>query len=229
MAEYLVLPERSRVHPITDDLPAAHAAFAEPLSCSLHAVERGDVGFEDVVVVAGVGPIGLGMVVGAKLRNPRCLIAVDSNPDRLGLAEACGADITIDFTSLDPVAEVMELTDGYGCDLYFEATGHPQGVIQGLEMLCKMGRFVEFSVMREATTVDWTIIGDSKELDVRGAHLGAECWQTAIRLLERNSLPMDRIVSHQLPLEEFARGLELVGDGRSSMKVSLVGFSEGPG
>ena len=41
------------------------AAFIEPLSCALHAVERGGIGFEDVVVVAGCGPIGLGMVAGA--------------------------------------------------------------------------------------------------------------------------------------------------------------------
>ncbi len=65
MAEYMAVPPQSRVHRVDGQLPAAHAAFAEPLSCSLHAVERGDVGFDDVVVVAGVGPIGLGMVAGA--------------------------------------------------------------------------------------------------------------------------------------------------------------------
>lgn len=224
MSQYLLLPEASRVHRISPDLPAAHAAFAEPLSCALHAVERGEVGFEDVAVVAGVGPIGLGIVAGARARNPAHLVAVDADDRRLELAKACGADITINLQTSDPIAEVAELTDGYGCDVYFDATGHPAGVGQGLQMLRKLGRFVEYSVMREPATVDWTVIGDTKELDVRGAHLGPHTWPTAIRMLERKTLPMDRIVTHQLPVERFAEGIDLVADGRRSVKVSLTGF-----
>ena len=37
-------------------------------------------------------------------------------------------------------------------------------------MIRKLGRFVEFSVFGKETTVDWSIIGDRKELDIRGAH-----------------------------------------------------------
>lgn len=225
MAEYLLLPPQSRVHRITDSLAPAHAAFTEPLSCALHAVERGQLGLEDVVVVAGVGPIGLGMVAGARLQSPRHLVAVDANPERLELARACGADLTVQLGEEDPAAVVAELTGGYGCDVYFDATGHPAGVSQGLQLLRKRGRFVEYSVMREPATVDWTIIGDSKELDVLGAHLGANCWPTAVRLLESGRLPMDRIVSHQLALEEFAAGIELVAEGRRSVKVTLAGFA----
>ena len=224
MAEYMALPPLARVHRISAELPAAHAAFAEPLSCSLHAVERGDISFDDVVVVAGAGPIGLGMVVGAKLRHPRTLVAVDNYAPRLEVAKACGADLVVNVSQEDPVSVIRDLTDGYGCDVYFEATGHPSGVAQGLSMLRKAGRFVEYSVMREPATVDWTVIGDSKELEVRGAHLGPYCWPPAIGLLEGGSLPMDRIVTHQLPVEDFAHGLKLVADGRESVKVSLVGF-----
>ena len=54
----------------SQDLPPAHAAFAEPLSCALHAVERATITFDDVVVVAGCGPIGLGMIAGAKAKYP---------------------------------------------------------------------------------------------------------------------------------------------------------------
>ena len=46
----------------------------------------------------------------------------------------------------DVVAKVLEMTDGYGCDIYIEASGHPASVIQGLNMVRKLGRFVEFSV-----------------------------------------------------------------------------------
>src|SRR5882757_2284231 len=90
MADYLLVPANARVHKISADLPAAHAAFAEPLSCSLHAVERATIGMEDVVVVAGAGPIGLGMIAGAHQRGPKLTIALDFDPHRRELALACG-------------------------------------------------------------------------------------------------------------------------------------------
>lgn len=52
----------------------------------------------------------------------------------------------------DVVDEIMKLTDGYGCDIYIEATGHPSSVVQGMQMIQKLGTFVEFSVFVEPTT-----------------------------------------------------------------------------
>ena len=56
--------------------------------------------------------------------------------------------------------KIARLTGGYGCDIYIEATGHPSSVTQGMQMIRKLGRFVEFSVFAQATTLDWSIIGD---------------------------------------------------------------------
>ena len=222
MAEFMVVRPGSLVHRISEDLPAAHAAFAEPLSCALHAVERAAITFADVVVVAGCGPIGLGMIAGARAKSPAEIVALDLDPRKLRLAEASGATITIDISQEDAVARVLDLTEGYGADVYLEGTGHPSAVLQGLRLLRKMGRFVEYSVFKDDVTVDWTIISDDKELDVLGAHLGPRCWPAAIRLIEQGALPLDEICTHQLPLGEFAKGLELVESGRESIKVSLL-------
>ena len=62
---------------VPKSIPAWQAAFIEPLACSIHAVELGSVGFRDTVVVAGCGPLGLGMVAAARLKNPANLIALD--------------------------------------------------------------------------------------------------------------------------------------------------------
>jgi threonine dehydrogenase-like Zn-dependent dehydrogenase len=88
-------------------------------------------------------------------------------------------------------------------------------------MIRKLGTFVEFSVMREKVTVDWTIIGDSKELNVHGSHLGPYCYPVAIRMLEQGLLPMDEIVTHRLPLSEFQSGIDKVVSGLTSVKVTL--------
>lgn len=222
MAEYMVYPGEALVHKVSKDIPAHHAAFAEPLSCSLHAVERAQITFEDTVVVAGCGPIGLGMIAGAKSKNPARVIALDMAEEKLELAKRCGADLTINIATEDAVAMIKDLTDGYGADVYLEATGHPSAVPQGLNLLRKLGRYVEYGVFGSDVSVDWSIISDDKELDVLGAHLGPYCWPAAIRMIESGILPMDEICTHQLPLSEFQRGLDLVASGKESVKVSLI-------
>jgi threonine dehydrogenase-like Zn-dependent dehydrogenase len=222
MASYMLYPAEALVHKISAELPPAHAAFVEPLSCALHAVERARLTFDDTVVIAGCGPIGLGMVTGSRAKNPARVIALDVSPTKLQLARECGADLTINIASEDPIEIVKDLTDGYGADVYLEGTGHPSAVPQGLNLLRKLGRYVEYSVFGSDVTVDWSIISDDKELDVLGAHLGPNCWPAAVKLLESGVLPMDKIVTHQLPLTQFQEGLELVAAGDKSVKVSLI-------
>jgi len=118
------------------------------------------------------------------------------------------------------VSIVRGLTDGYGCDVYIEATGATSGVVQGLDMIRKLGRFVEFSVFGHATEVDWSIIGDRKELDVRGAHLGPYCYPIAIDLLARGLVTSAGIVTHDYPLEEWDAAIAMA-DSLDSVKVLM--------
>lgn len=222
MAEYMVFPAGALVHRMGKELPAAHAAFVEPLSCALHAVERARIAFDDVVVVAGCGPIGLGMVAGAAAKSPAHVIALDMSDAKLELARRCGATMSLNIGTADVGAAVLEATGGFGADVYLEGSGHPSAVSQGLALLRKLGTFVEYSVFGEDVSVDWSIISDDKELDVLGAHLGPHCWPAAVRMLESGRLPLDDIVTHQLPLSKFQDGLDLVADGTRSIKVSLI-------
>jgi threonine dehydrogenase-like Zn-dependent dehydrogenase len=149
------------------------------------------------------------------------LIAIDPNDERLELAKLCGAHLGINVKKEDAVARVLDLTEGYGCDVYIEGSGKPAAVEQGLRMIRKLGTFVEFSVMSEKTTVDWTIIGDTKEINIRGSHLGPHCYPVAIRMLEQRVLPMESIVTHRFPLSDFAKAMDRVATHRGSMKVIL--------
>jgi threonine dehydrogenase-like Zn-dependent dehydrogenase len=221
MAEYMLFPRNALNYRVPKSIPIQHAVYIEPLACAIHAVQRGNIDFEDVVVIAGAGPLGLGMIAAAHLKHPRLLIALDLDDKRLEVAKACGADMGLNPRKMDVIGEVRKLTEGYGCDVYIEATGHPAAVEQGLLMIRKLGTFVEFSVMRELVTVDWTIIGDSKELNIHGAHLGPYCYPIAIDMLEKGLLPMEHIVTHQLPLAAFEQGIETVASGDTSIKVTL--------
>jgi len=221
MAEYMRFPADAINYKVPAEMSPRQAVYIEPLACSIHAVQRAGIEFGDTVVVAGCGPLGLGMVAAARLKNPGCLVALDLKPNRLEVALHAGADLVFNPGEVDVVHEIKALTEGYGCDVYIEATGHPTGVIQGLHMVRRLGTFVEFSVMREPVTVDWTIIGDTKELDIRGSHLGPYSYPLAIEMLQRGQVPVDEIVTHVFPLESYLQALEMVRDADLSIKVML--------
>lgn len=227
MAEYMRYPAAGLTYRVPDELSLEAAVVIEPLACSIHAVQRADIQMGDVVVVAGCGPLGLGMIATARLRGPGKLVALDLRPNRLELAREMGADLALNPGEIDVVDAVRELTDGYGCDVYVEATGYPKAVTQGLEMIRKLGTFVEFGVFAQPTTVDWSIIGDRKELDVRGAHLGPYCYPLAIDYQVRGLVDGGRMVTHRYSLEQFEEAFETMHagqdpSGRDAIKVILT-------
>lgn len=222
MAEYMKFPKEAINHKVPKFLSLEEAVLIEPYACSLHAVQRAQIQIGDTVVISGAGTLGLGMVGAARLAGPGKLIVLDLNDDRLAIAEKFGADLVLNPSKMDVISEIKKQTDGYGSDVYIEATGHPKSVEQGLLAIRKLGRFVEFSVFKDPVTVDWSIIGDRKELDIMGAHLGPYCYPLVIEGIASGRLPTEGMVTHRLPLEKFIEGFDLVKNGKESLKVVLI-------
>ena len=84
----------------------------------------------------------------------------------------------------------------------------------------KLGRFVEFSVFGKETSADWSIIGDRKELNIHGVHLGPYCYPKAIDYLYRGVVKSELIVTNKLPLSEFQQGIDKVLNGKG-VKIML--------
>ncbi len=220
-AEYMAFPKKAHVHKLPADVPMEIMVLTEPVAGAVHAVERARIEFGDVVVISGAGPIGLAMVGLAKLRGPRAVVSLDLDERRLALAKEFGADVVLNPTATDAVQVVRDMTDGYGCDVYIEAAGHPASISQGLAMVRKLGRFVEFSVFGEPATIDWSWIGEKKELDVLGSHISPYTYPVAIDFLARGLIKMDGVVTNVLPLDRVEEALHLVADGKDSIKVVL--------
>lgn len=221
MAEYVRYPKNAVVSKIPADMPMEQAVLIEPYGCSKHAVDRAEISNEDVVVISGAGTLGLGMVTYARMKNPKLLIVLDMQDNRLAKAKEFGADLILNPGKCDIDKEIKALTEGYGCDIYIEATGNPASVIQGLTIIRKLGTFVEFSVFSKETTVDWSIIGDRKELDIRGAHLSPYAYPFVIENMSKGNLKTDGIVTTTISLEDWERGFKLAGGAEGDLKVVI--------
>jgi L-iditol 2-dehydrogenase len=222
MAEYMKFSSDSKIHKLPDSITAAQGAVIEPLACAVHAIQLGKIEWNDTVVIAGAGPIGLFMTQLAALKKPAKLIVIDLNDKRLEVAKKFGADIVMNPGKEECIKAVKDLTGGYGCSVYVEASGSPKGVIQGLEMLRKQGRFIEFSVFGSDTCVDWSIIGEKKEITIFGGHISPATYPIAIDLLKKGLVTADSIVTHQFPLNEFYRALSQAEKIDESIKVLLI-------
>ena len=89
-------------------------------------------------------------------------------------------------------------------------------------MIRKLGRFVEFSVFGSETTVDWSIIGDRKELDILGAHLSPYAYPFVIENIMNGKLKTEGVVSSMFPIEEWKKGFEYATGKYGDFKVALT-------
>ena len=109
-------------------------------------VLNGMVSPGDTVAIVGAGPIGLAAILTARLYTPGRIVAIDLADSRLAGAQRFGADITINNGREDAVARVMELTDGLGADVAFEAVGVPQTFELATELVRPGGRVANIGV-----------------------------------------------------------------------------------
>ncbi|MCI7020627.1 MAG: alcohol dehydrogenase catalytic domain-containing protein [Clostridiales bacterium] len=221
MAEYVRYPKNAVISRVPEKMSIEDALLIEPYGCSKHCVDRAQITNEDVVVISGAGTLGLGMITYARMKNPKLLIALDMQDNRLEKAKEFGADLVWNPGKMNVGQEIRELTEGYGCDIYIEATGHPSSVLQGMDMIRKLGRFVEFSVFGAPTTMDWSIIGDRKELDVLGSHLSPYAYPFVIENIGNGKLKTSGVVSHVFDLEDWETAFDYASGKYGDFKVAF--------
>ena len=108
----------------------------------------------------------------------------------------------------DVAAEIHKLTDGYGCDVYIEASGSEKSVQQGMASIRFCGRYVQFGVFPKAINVDWNDIGDGKEIEIYGAHLGPYCYEPVMKGILDGSIYTDGLISHTYKMEDWKEAFD---------------------
>jgi threonine dehydrogenase-like Zn-dependent dehydrogenase len=215
---------------VPDELPDELAVLTEIMAVT-HGVEAArrvtGASFGESVVVVGVGPLGLCHVLKSGLVGCGKLVAIDLLPSRLEAAGALGATLTLNAAELDTdelVARVRGHT-GRGADVVHDCSGVPRTFPLALRLVrvggvvVESGAFVDLGPVevnpnRDICTTNVTVIGIGGER--------ATSYAPSLELLtrHRDRLPVDRIVTHRLALEDAREAIELAQrDG--AMKVVL--------
>jgi (R,R)-butanediol dehydrogenase / meso-butanediol dehydrogenase / diacetyl reductase len=207
------------LHRLPDNLSFEHGALIEPLAVACHDIRRGSVQAGEYAVVLGGGPIGLLVALVARAAGAQVLIS-EVNPFRLKLARELGLE-AVNPVETDLTDIVNRATGDAGADVVFEVTATPAGAEIMTKLPRTRGRIVVVGIYSAPQKVDlfrcfW------RELNLIGARVyEAEDFDTSIQLAASGSLPLDRVVTNVLPLEELTAGMRLMERGGDVMKVLM--------
>ena len=212
MAQYVVAPEKA-VFSI-GELPFECGAFMEPLSCVLHGVERSNVRLADKVAILGAGPIGSLLLQVARLQGVAKVSVVEKNPTRADLAIAYGADEC--FATVDHLKE-----DDF--DVVIDATGFVPLMERTIDLVRRGGTVLLFGVPPSGQRMEMEAFEVfRKGLTILSSFTSVRNSYQAVALLESGRVDVSGLISHQLPLDAFERGAELIERGLEDVKKVMI-------
>jgi S-(hydroxymethyl)glutathione dehydrogenase/alcohol dehydrogenase len=214
-AEYTVMPQIALAR-IDPQAPLDRAClFACGLSTGLGAAMfTAQVQPGSTCAVFGAGMVGLGAVAGARLRGAQRIICVDLSQDRLELARGQGATETF-VGGEDSVEKLLEMTDGFGADYTFEATGNVKVMRQAVEAArMGWGLATMCGVAAKGETLDvvprFLITGRRVAGSSFGGVKGRDQVPQLVERYLRGDIDVDAFLSHRITLDEVNKGFDLM-------------------
>ncbi|NIN69088.1 MAG: L-threonine 3-dehydrogenase [Anaerolineae bacterium] len=218
-AEYVIIPpENAWFNP--PDMPPEVASIQEPFGNAVHSALSTDLAGK-TVLVTGCGPIGLMAIGIAKSAGASAVYGTEVVPYRLDLASRMGPDLILNPRETDVVSQIMTATDGQGVDVVLEMSGDPSAIHEGFAVLRDGGYAALLGIPSGPIELDL-----ANEVIFKGASVygvaGRQMWKTWYQtraLLSSGAVDVGPIITHELSLEDFEQGLQLMSTGQCGKVV----------
>jgi (R,R)-butanediol dehydrogenase/meso-butanediol dehydrogenase/diacetyl reductase len=226
--QYVAVPVSHALH-LPDNVPMKYAPMVEMYGLGHHVLQRGQVQPGETVAILGAGKLGLSVLdVLCHSASPAMTIVTDLQPFRLETARKLGADYTIDIAQEDPLARVMEITQGAGVDCAIECVGHyhlAEGqeapLAQAVKMIRSGGRIVTAGLGEQLSAVHFKTLV-LKEAQIIASRVTLGEFPRAIRLLSKGLVHPELLVTEQVPLRDITAAFAKVDrDDPATIKVVL--------
>jgi len=220
-AEFVTVPARI-AYRLPESISFSEAAMLEATSVALHAVQVSQPKGGETALVIGAGMIGLLTVQAARAAGCSRVFAADVDETRLKLAKQVGADEVLLASGAALVARVMELTDGRGVDLAYEAVGRNETVAGAIDCTRKGGTVTLIGNIQPEVTLPLQKVV-TRQLRLQGSCASAGEYPQAIELIASGKIDVGPLITAVAPLEEGPRWFErLHGREPNLMKVILT-------
>ncbi|HKB20216.1 MAG TPA: zinc-dependent alcohol dehydrogenase family protein [Gaiellaceae bacterium] len=164
-------------------------------------VLNGGIGPGDTIAIVGAGPIGLAIVLTAKLYTPGKIIAIDLADSRLEKARELGADVTINSGREDAVGRVLQATGGLGVDAAIEAVGVPETFELCTEIVRPGGRVANVGVHGHPATLHLETLW-IRDVTITTGLVDTVTTPRLLKLIVEGRLDATPFATHRFPLDE---------------------------
>lgn len=225
-ADHAVVSRHSLVR-IDPDLPFHHAAL---FGCAVltgvgAAINSADIKAGQTVAVIGLGGVGLNSVLGSLVAGAGQVIAIDLDEDKLAMAKSLGASAGINAADEDCVSQVKALTNG-GVDCAIEMAGSEKALELAYQVTRRGGTTVTGGLAhpdRKVSIQQVSLVAEERTL--KGSYVGS-CVPVRdvaryVSLFRQGRLPVDKLLSDTLTLDEINEGFERLANGKAIRQVIL--------
>ena len=208
--------------PLPDSISDEVGALLEPLAIGVHAVDLLRMKIGSTVVIQGAGPVGLSVLLAARLYAPAKLIVVEPLPYRQELARKMGADLVISPEDPNALGAIRRATGGYGAQYVFEAAGKPAS-FEAMVNFAEPGAKVAVIGIDPTDAFGFnSSLGRRKGLTIFMVRRSRHTLDRAIEITVGKYWRPEPMISHCLGLDSLAPAMDLVAhheDG--AMKVLI--------
>lgn len=218
-AEYVSVPLWNLL-PLPENVSFQAAAMLEPASVAMHALRQAGGALGRRVVITGPGTIGMILAMLATKAGAAMTILVGRTQEKLDFAARhIPGLLTVNSQETDAEQQVMSLTGGHGADLAVEGTGHSSTMSLCLRIAAPAATVLAlgnpagdislakqdyWQIMRRQLTLTgtWNSRYGTAEAD----------WPVVLAMMARGELPVEKLITHRLPLARLGEGLRLMRD-----------------
>ncbi|MDD3362116.1 MAG: alcohol dehydrogenase catalytic domain-containing protein [Hespellia sp.] len=222
MADYVVVPA-DKLIPISDQISFEEGSMFEPTSVALRGVKMLSDVKDKVVTVFGAGPIGLLALQCLKYLGAKDVISIDLNDQRLETAKECGASYTINSKNEDPVARVMEITNGKGADAGADCVGIAISLNTSMKMVKNGGEVAMIGMATEHMDGFEYKYAVAHEMKLKGSYCYVDELYEIPKMIEEGKIDLKKLITTVAPMNEVQEKFEDLVSGHSKeVKVILV-------
>jgi L-iditol 2-dehydrogenase len=209
---------------IPADVSFEEATFVEPVNTCLKAVEKARVAPGETVLVIGQGPIGLTLMMLARLAGAKVVVS-DPMPERRAVSLKLGATAAIDPAAGRLAEEVRTHTEGRGADAVLVAVALSAALSEALANARPGGRVLLFAQNDPHLKIEFLAAAVGvEEKEILGSYSAAvDRQEESARLVFSRTLPVGQLITHRFPLDEFEHAFSLAAQPRkNSLKVLIT-------
>ena len=220
-AKYVAVPEKNLIR-LPENVDYAEAAMMEPMSVAVHAMRKIAPSESESIAICGLGTIGLFLLMFLMESGKKNILAIGNKEFqkktamKMGLPEECYCD-----SRTQNVDEwLMKRTNGTGVDVFFECVGKNETLKQTIRLTGAAGRIMLIGNPASDMTLEkelyWKILRN--QLTLMGTwnssftHGQDDDWHYVLERLETHRIKPAELITHRFPLEELAKGLEIMRD-----------------